>query len=433
MNKNLILPISGDMNRGDQALVWETVATAKNANFSGDFYILSEGIENYRQSKREGIKVAEPILKHPSRKFKEKDNNTYDVTLLLKWGIVSIIDFLYSLLFLSSFTRIFMKKIVSDETNETLKLFEDSNAFFVKGGGFIHASGKISDPYTIYYSLYHIFLAHSLNKPVYVMPNSFGPFKGIGVEWMVKRALEKCQVVTVRESISKKMLEEIGVSNKLVPDLGFNLDKSTENILTINQLKEKHPDKKYVAITARPYRFPKNSNPEEKYREYIESVVDFSSWLYSKGYMPVFVEQVLSQTTHESDLTAITEITDKLVDGQYEIISDNTFDCRDIKEIYSEMDYTIGTRFHSVIFSLSERVPSIAIEYGGNKGEGILKDIGLSQYGIPIEEVSFEVLKNKFNILIENRTEVYSIIDKYIEHVKIRQKEFEQFLSNKKL
>ncbi|KAF3299907.1 polysaccharide pyruvyl transferase family protein [Aerococcus urinaeequi] len=435
MKKNIILPISSDLNRGDQALVWETVRIAKNANFSGKFYMLSENIKDNQQSINEGLNVISPILKHPGRKFKDNNNNTYNLKLLLSWGGLAILDFVYSILFLFRPTRLIMKKLVSENTRETIKLFEEADSFFVKGGGFIHASGKITDPYTIYYSLYHILLANSLNKHVYVMPNSFGPFKGFGVTWLVQKALKKCKIVTVRESVSKQMLDEIGVENILSPDLGFKLTKSNKTISDINELKSHFPNRKYVSITARPYRFPKSTNPEQKYTDYINSMVSFSKWLFQEGYLPVFVEQVLSETTHESDLTAIKEITSNLEDNQYVVISNSSFNCREIKNIYSEMNYTIGTRFHSVIFSLSENIPSIAIEYGGNKGEGILKDIGLSQYGVAIEKVSFETLKSMFIELVHNEENVKKIITNYQRYVNIERENLENYLrdSNNKV
>ncbi|KAF3302247.1 hypothetical protein FPV21_01840 [Carnobacterium sp. PL12RED10] len=417
MKKNVILPISSDLNRGDQALVWETVRVAKNANFSGEYYMLSENIKDNQQSIKEGLKVAAPILKHPGRKFKDNNNNAYNFKILLNWGLLAIFDFIYSVLFLFKPTRMVMKKFVSKETQNTLSLFEEAESFFVKGGGFIHASGKITDPYTIYYSLYHIFLATALKKPVYVMPNSFGPFNGFGVKWMVQKALNNCKVVTVRESISKEMLNQINIDSTLSPDLGFKLEKGNKAILEVDNLKINFSDKKYVSITARPYRFPKSANPEKKYKDYINSMVKFSKWLNENGYLPVFVEQVLSETTHESDLTAIMEITSNLNENEFAIISNSSFDCRDIKNIYSEMNYTIGTRFHSVIFSLSEKIPSIAIEYGGNKGEGILKDIGLSEYGVPIEEINFEKLKEMFEKLIQNELTIKDTITNYLEIV----------------
>lgn len=412
MKKYMILPSNTDLNRGDQALVWNTIELARQAGCEGVYYMLASDKALTKQSQSIGINILSPILKHPSRKFKTKNNIEYNTTLILKWGVVAIVDLFKSLLILSRFTRVLVLPLLSKEEKETLAVMKESEACFVKGGGFIHSAGKFTDLYTIYYQLFHIALAHSLGKPVYVMPNSFGPFHGFGVESMVRKVLKQCKLVTVRESISGKMLDEIGVDNYSFPDLGFVLNKSKKEYNEISVIREQHSNRKLVAITARPYRFPTSNNSAQKYRNYVQSMISFSKWLYSKNYLPAFVEHTLSETTHENDGSCIAEIVSKLSQGEYALVGDKDYTCRDLKAIYSEFDYVVGTRFHSVIFSLVEGVPSIAITYGGNKGQGIMRDIGLSDYAIPMSEFNTEKAILAFTKLCENREEVCSRLAK---------------------
>lgn len=430
MKKYVILPASGDINRGDQALTWETMKVAKDSGHKGQFYILSEKVKTLSQSREEGLKVLTPILKHPSRKFEDKDNTEYDVKIKLKWGFVAIFDLLKSLLILNKYTRKIMLFFLSEDDIKTFNILQESEACFVKGGGFIHTSGKITDSYTVYYQLYHIMLAQSLGKPVYIMPNSFGPFYGFGVKRMVKNTLRGSKLVTVRESISKDMLDEINVESKLFPDLGFNLTKQVTNNNIVKNLIGENKNRKLIGITVRPYRFPNSEQPKKSYEEYINSIIKFTKWLYDNNYMPVFIEQVLSETTHESDMTAIKQVYSDLNEFEYKVISDVDYDCRDLKFIYSQMEYTIGTRFHSVIFSFSENVPSIAIEYGGNKGAGILKDMNLSRYGIPIEEITFERLRDQFNELVNNNELIRVKINNYMNHVNLKRAELIDLIRN---
>ena len=60
--------------------------------------------------------------------------------------------------------------------------------------------------------------------------------------------------------------------------------------------------------------------------------------------------------------------------------------------MYSYYDLVVGTRFHSVIFALNVETPAIAIAYGGYKATGIMADIGLSEYVIPIEQPDASLL-----------------------------------------
>jgi colanic acid/amylovoran biosynthesis protein len=408
MSQYIIIPSCSDLNRGDQALTWETIKIAKNAGFNGQYNMLRSGTEPVQQSEKEGIKILNPILLHPSRKFKSTENIKYNITLILKWGTVALFDFLKSLLLLNKITRSFAKFFLTKDQKETLEKFEESDAIFVKGGGFLHSAGKITDSYKIYYFLFHIIFAQSLNKPVYVMPNSYGPFNGLGVAPLVRKVLKRCKIVTVRESISRKMLSEIGINAYSYPDLGFGLLKSDRQNNEIKNLRKLYPNRKLVGITARPYRFPGCPEPEKKYINYIENIVHFSRWLYEEGCLPVFIEHTLSETTHENDGSCIDEIVSKLNKNEYALIANKDYNCRDLKAIYSEFDYMVGTRFHSVIFALSEQVPSIAITYGGNKGQGIMRDLALQDYAISMSEFDAEKAKFTFRKLCENRAQVCS-------------------------
>ena len=406
MKKYMILPAEYDLNRGDQALVWTARQVGEDAGYKGDYYMLVDNPELNQQSKKEGFKFLDPILKHPSRKFKDTENVTYGLSLTLKWGIVAIFDLIKSSLFLNRFTRNIFTFLLSESEKETLKEMKEMDVVFVKGGGFIHSSGKITDWYTIYYSLYHVALAQSLKKSVYIMPNSFGPFKAKGVPGLVKKVLSKSSLVTVRESISKEMVDELGVDSVLSSDLGFYLEKSTTDDQTVSNIRKKFPNHKLVALTARPYRFPNSDNPEQKYEEYISSLVEFSQWMFKNNFLPVFVDHTLAIKEHENDSSAIAEITSKLNDNEYAYISNLDYNCRNLKEIYSEVDFVVGTRFHSVIFALAEGTPSMAITYGGNKGQGIMKDIGLPEYAIPMSQTNTKELIEKLISLDANEEEV---------------------------
>ncbi|MGB9618803.1 MAG: hypothetical protein ACPL7K_00145, partial [Armatimonadota bacterium] len=70
------------------------------------------------------------------------------------------------------------------------------------------------------------------------------------------------------------------------------------------------------------------------------------------------------------------------------------------------MDYLVGTRFHSVVFAQGLGIPSMAIAYGGNKANGIMGDMGLADYVVPIDKVTEEQLCNMFDSLIEKSDEI---------------------------
>ena len=68
----IIIPGCSDLNRGDQALGWETKRIAEDAGYMGHYSILAEDGEPIIQSQNEGYEILTPVLGHPSRGFKKK-------------------------------------------------------------------------------------------------------------------------------------------------------------------------------------------------------------------------------------------------------------------------------------------------------------------------------------------------------------------------
>ncbi len=402
MTKTVILPTCDDGNRGDQALVWQTKNLAWRAGLADKCAMLTEDTDGAEQSKREGIGLLQPILRHPSTKFLGVSNLSYGKFLLVVWGIISVLDGFRALLLLSRIGRILLRWTLSEKQRSTLRSIESADACFVKGGGFIHTTDSVTDPYRAYFFLYHLFLAQSFDTPVFVMPNSFGPLNGRFFTWLVRKALSQCSLVTVREGLSQQALASIGVESELFPDLAFGLE-STESVTDlITEIRKEHPGRDLVGITVRPYRFPGNQNPQRAYEKYIAQMAKFGDWLSLNGFFPLFIEHVVSSGEHESDISAIARVEELLETDTYAVFRDSEFTSRDMKGLYKKCDYVVGTRFHSVIFSLAEGTPALAIAYGGNKGEGIMRDLGLPQYVIPIEEFEFDRAASSFIDLVND-------------------------------
>lgn len=424
LSKTIILPACDDGNRGDQALVWQTYAIAKEAGLADDCKMLTDLLEDSPQSQAVGIGLLQPILRHPSAKFSPHSNLSYGKLLLVIWGLISIFDGFKSFLLLFRPTRFVLYRFLSESEKRTIDEIKSADACFVKGGGFIHTTDSITDPYKAYYFLYHVLLAQSFGTPVFVMPNSFGPFKGALFQAIVRRALSRCELVTVRESISQDMLAAIGIKSDLYPDLAFGLESETADHALFEGLRREYPQRPIVGITARPYRFPGSENPAESYRKYLIEFADFARDLFQQGYLPVFIEHVVSTGKHESDISAIESITEQLNSNEFAVFSDPTLTARQLKSIYGECDFVVGTRFHSVIFSLSEGTPALAVGYGGNKGRGIMKDIGLPDNVISIENFTAVEGKTKFERLVNqsNSKEFLKALNAKIEtqHMKLR-------------
>lgn len=402
----IIVPGVTDLNKGDQALVWESWRLAKDTGLYDEVYILDAGDNDEerellcRQSEEHGFKLLENILKHPRRgQHKSGEHIKESKMELLKQIKNAAMDFKdtrYLLKICNDLEKV--RKNFDDKTYRTVQQFHKAKTIFVKGGGFIHAYGEKTAPYLMWYFLFYVRLAKALGKKVVFLPNSYGPFIGLTVEKQVRSVFGQLDLVYARENVSAQSLGQL--MGKKIPvemDLGFFLEKgSQEEAVKILEKYNLSKEDKIVGVTIRPWRFPGLSNPEALYEKYINSVADLTRHLLAKGYKVALCNQSLGPNSHEDDRNAIRDLLAQVQDPNVIWINEN-LSCDILKAVYSNFYFFIGTRFHSIIFSLTSLVPSIAIGYGGNKAKGIMGDFRLDDYVVQIQDVESDLLINMFD------------------------------------
>lgn len=427
MKKVVIVPFNTDLNRGDQALVWETARVINDVYKPEpvEIYVLESGntqeeiLMQSHQTVRLGYKLCDPILKHPGRYWSKESQRRVSngFIRLIKWGIVAGLDFLRSCLLLLRFPL--MNRLgdlfLSSRAKETIEILREADSVFVKGGGFIHTYGKVTDAYQMYYSTFSMLLALRYDKPIFVMPNSIGPLKDTLSRIFISKLLKQCNFISVRERISYEFLtRQLRIPCFNFPDLGYYLER--KSIIDPNDYMKRSlcSGKKIVGLTLRPWRFPESKDSVERYENYIQTFSDFVQYLNDRGYFVCLFVHTLGPSAHENDEIAINDVVDKLnKSSDFEVVKDASLACNDVMKLYSKCSYFIGTRFHSVIFSQNQNIPTIAISYGGNKGNGIMNDIGLSRFVLSIDSVSLEKLIILFEDLEKSSNSYRKALESY--------------------
>ena len=315
---------------------------------------------------------------------------------------------------------------------QTYECFRASRCVVVKGGGFLHAFGGVSAAYYIWYQLFYLRLAQRLQKPVIVLPNSFGPFVGLTVRRQIRAVLARCAFVAARESISARALEHvIGKPASVYPDMAYYLAPAAHEVGETICRRYGVPisQRRCVGITVRPWRFPGTQDPTGVFDRYIASVVDLIQHLTARGFHAVLVTHVAGPSAHEDDRIAIREVCSRLAGTEYSWV-DFDADCRTLKAVYGCMDFVVGTRFHSVIFAQGMGVPCLAIAYGGNKAMGIMHDMGLGDYVIPAERVDGPALCARFDQLVKHADEVRLCMQRYSSRARELREEMLQQISS---
>ena len=215
IKKIIIIPGNTDLNRGDQALVWETIRLVEDVygkenvkcklmtGIGGPAYQLQNG-----QTEKLGYEFIDTILKHPSRKFinKSEDSKGYTGGTLIQWGRQALVDYIRTRPLLSSFSAIrrIGEFFLNQSQKRAIQDIKSADAVFVKGGGFIHSYGAKTDPYFLYFLTYHIRLAEAYGKKTIILPNSIGPLKNRIAKRIALNALNHTSLLTTREKISNQ-------------------------------------------------------------------------------------------------------------------------------------------------------------------------------------------------------------------------------------
>lgn len=428
-NKILVVPGNTDLNRGDQALVWESIRLFEDIYPNLEVYLYESGSNQKEkelqkaQTQLKGYNFITRILLHPRVKAGSVDVDSekvsYSKLTYLKWGVIAVFDLINTLLLVTKFGILnkIGRSFLKEEQKKSLDLFPSLKALVVKGGGFLHSYGKIQDPYVMYYFLFDLMLAHRYNVQTIVLPNSIGPLKNRLAKYLVKRVLEKTSFVSAREDVSYKFIQdELGVKSYKYPDLGFFLKASEFDSISYLTEKGINTEEQNILLTLRPYRFDGFKNPDKLYQNYLSEIRQLVKEQVSKGYNFTFMAHTLGPSNHENDTLALIEVLNQLDEKTKEsvtYIEDYSLNAQDIQNIYSNYDILIGTRFHSVIFALNEKIPCIAIAYGGNKSYGIMQDMNLGEFVIGIDKVNSEKLSKMIRLIEADKTNYIEKVSKY--------------------
>ncbi len=216
--------------------------------------------------------------------------------------------------------------------------------------------------------------------------------------------LNKTQHIFAREDYTIATLERIGVRTNLVTratDAGF-LFESDKEICLSDYIKnnETLKLKPLVGITVRKWLKQKE---QDKFEKEIALFIDVIT--KERDVTIIFIPQVTSTVHNDDDRDVATRIVNLVANKQDVINCTGNYDHYELKKLYSSLDFLVGTRFHSVIFSLTSYVPVLVIEYEYKAG-GIMKDLGLSEWVISMENVTKDKLYEKFQQLL-NEGNIY--------------------------
>jgi len=309
---------------------------------------------------------------------------------------------------------------INKQLHEVCRRYDNSDLIIPVGGGYLRSQKSgVGSLLNVVLLLHPYVVARILNRPTILYAQSIGPFANSIEEKLVASVLSHCvQAAIIREDISMELLESIGVSCPLYRsiDSGFAFAQDGVSI-DIRKMLNIPANEVILGVTVRRWL---TSSAQEEYEEAITQTIEFITQRHDIHV--VLIPQVTAEFHNDDDRVVQERIVSHLKRPDRVHSMKDKFNHHEIKRIYDSLDYLIGTRFHSVIFSLTSGVPAIAIEYEHKTG-GIMRDLGLGQWVVKMEEVRASTLITMTNRLMTNSDAYRKVLRKSLPAYIARTKE----------
>ncbi|NJS41497.1 hypothetical protein HC766_04020 [Candidatus Gracilibacteria bacterium] len=281
--------------------------------------------------------------------------------------------------------------------NQSLKKYFEmvfnSDLVIACGGGYLRTSSRSpANNLLLLITCMNFFIPKLLGKKVYLYSQSIGPIFGNFQKFLLCYVLNRVDLILVREQISYQLLTKMDIQSEFeqVADSAFIFNKLTQKS---SQFQFSSPLSKEMNVGLTVRDWFENQNQQDKYEQTIAKFIDY---LYRNHSAKTFYfPQVIASQFGDDDRKSANRLKKYLKNKESLIIENKDLHPKELVNFASQMDYFVGTRMHSNILSLIAQTPVIAIEYE-HKTRGIMKDMGLENYVINIEELNFKSLVAKF-------------------------------------
>ena len=272
----------------------------------------------------------------------------------------------------------------------------------------LHAPGgpSIGDTYFKAEKLYlwRLNFIRRLGVPYIFYAPSMGPFNCTTRNKLRSKVISGAEKVILRDPISVKYVKEflpnIDVEQALDSALQHDIDMSVNeqkynNYSGLKQFIEEH--ERCIGITITDLKW----HPVHKNEKIIEQIpVVFKAFINEKvreGYGIVFIPQLYGNLND-------TQIMDEYMMDHGTFMIDAFSEERDTyfqQYVISKLYAVVGMRYHSNIFSAKMGTPFVSVSYE-QKMKGFMQSIGLRNYCIDLNDLSENVLSDKFQQLEVN-------------------------------
>ena len=402
MEKIAITGGYGYGNIGDEGILASMLSSIKNKIPDAEFVILSI---NTNDTKRwhKNVKVVNSLDK-------------YLDPMLWIWSVPQL------LLWYIFYDHIRLTNFLTKEIRNIIEELENVDIILLSGGGYFNDTWFRAFPGRVFQFL----IFKKLNKLTMIYAQTIGPFRYKLTQKIAGVALNKVNLITVRDYESKRVLDEIKVNrpeiyvtadsaillkpaeesriNEILRDFNIN----TEENICIGFTIKKYTD--YVSINGY-----KKSNQTEKTNYHVQLAKTIDHLV--ERYNSLIV--IVPSTDWEFDRDAVNKVIKLLKNPQNVRIVDTLLPPQEFVGIIKKMDLYVSTNLHPLIFATSQNVPVVSISYW-YKVDNFMKSLNLEHFNNYIHNLNSDVLIKKISYILSNKEEIQLKINQNFKELELK-------------
>ena len=252
-----------------------------------------------------------------------------------------------------------------------------------------------------------------LRKHVVIYSQTLGPFKSRFNQILAHYCLNHVNFLIARGKQSRQYLKELGIKKPIYikADAGFLLEPVfPERAKDIFSSNKDALEKVVVGVTVNSAFELIFKGEENKYIELMAELFDYV--VERLNGRLIFISHAEGDMNIAGRINAHMKMKDKSK------IIDNTYTVEELKGIIGRCDLFIGSRFHSIVASLSMAVPTVAIGWS-HKYHEVMAMFGQESYVFDFNpDMGLDEVKNKVDCLWKERRQIKTVLLAKVRKVK---------------
>lgn len=280
---------------------------------------------------------------------------------------------------------------------------------------------NIGDIYKDKFYMLNLIFACISGKKTFMYASSVGPFNIPWIRKWAKFLFNRMAYICVREDISLKYLKDLDLKNK---NITSSIDAAIQRKIDGNRASELYQkahlelNKYNVGITPLAYfMYPKEFRNEEIQKLVEQNLVHIIDKITENGdtnifFFPQLFSIIKDDEILKNDMPIIKSIISKVKKADFCRIVPNNYDSDMQQKMISKLDYFLGMRYHSIIFSVKMGIPAVGICYE-HKASGFLEKAGLKELAVDFKDFldNSDIVLKKINYIKSNKDYLKNVIN----------------------